>query len=55
VVFEGLKLMLVSWYNIYNVDLEDINCAPFYTAKDGKTRDFVYSCLVNEGIDKGVL
>lgn len=55
VVFEGLKLMLVSWYNVNNIDLEDINCPPYYMSKDGVVRDFVKACLINEGIDKGLL
>jgi organic radical activating enzyme len=49
VLFNGLFIHLVSWYDVNNVDLWDINCPPYYRAKDGKIRDFVTSCLVNEG------
>ena len=53
VVCEGLKLMLVSWNDIHNVDLLEIDCPPFYRAKNGGIYNFVTSCLINEGISKG--
>jgi organic radical activating enzyme len=51
ILFEGLRMNLVSWYEVGNVDLQDINCPPYYKAKDGIIRDFVSSCLINEWID----
>jgi hypothetical protein len=52
VMHDGMHLILVSWYDVGNVDLDDIECPPFYRAMDGKVYDFVKSSLVNEGIVK---
>lgn len=44
----GLMYMLVSWYDSYNVDLDDINCGPWYKAKDGTINNLVTTCFINE-------
>lgn len=49
----GITYAIVSWFDVDNVDLNEIQCPPTYTAKDGVTRDFVYSMLVNEGMAHG--
>lgn len=48
VFYEELDIKLVSWYDIGNVDLWDINCAPYYRANDGSINNLVTSCLLNE-------
>jgi hypothetical protein len=48
----GMLFALVSWYDRFNVDLDDINCGPWYRAKNGEVHDLVYSCLINEGMAK---
>ncbi|MFZ2950893.1 MAG: radical SAM protein [Desulfuromonadaceae bacterium] len=48
----GLNIMPVSWYGTDNVDLQDIACAPWYRAKDGKAYNLLHALLVNEGMDK---
>lgn len=48
---EGLLLFLVSWYNKFNIDLKDIDCAPYYKAKDGNIYNILTSFVVNEGIE----
>ena len=45
---DGLPIMAVSWYDKYNIDLEDINCAPYYRGKDGVVRDFLSASILNE-------
>jgi len=50
--FDGLHTMLVSWYDVWNVDLNDINCPPWYRAKDGNLYNFVTAALINEGYHK---
>lgn len=50
VTHEGLPLILVSWYDVGNIDLDDIDCPPYYRAMNGKVYDFVKACMVNEGI-----
>lgn len=52
---DGIFYMLVSWYDAYNVDLLDINCPPFYTAKTGQIENIVTAALINEGMQKGYL
>jgi uncharacterized radical SAM superfamily Fe-S cluster-containing enzyme len=49
-IFEGMKIKLVSWYDKYNVDLDDIDCPPYMEAKDGSVNNFVISALINEGM-----
>jgi len=51
----GIIHMPVSWYDRFNIDMLDINCAPYYQAKTGETMNFLTSMLINEGIDKGWL
>lgn len=52
---DGVYYMLVSWYDIENVDLLDIACPPFYRAKNGQIENIVTACLINEGMSKGWL
>jgi hypothetical protein len=42
-------LMLISWYDINNVDLQDIDCGPYHRANDGSVNNFVVSGLLNAG------
>jgi organic radical activating enzyme/GNAT superfamily N-acetyltransferase len=44
---DGLYLMLISWYDAMNVDLDDIDCGPWYKAKDGEVYNFVTAALKN--------
>lgn len=55
VSYEGMWLMLVSWYQIENVDLIDIACPPYYRAKNGEVCNLVRWGLINEGMQKGFL
>jgi organic radical activating enzyme len=52
VIHDGLKVKCVSWYDVQNVDLEDINCAPWYKANDGTLNNLVTTGLINEGLCK---
>lgn len=52
VTHDGMNLKLISWYNVRNVDLEDIDCAPWYRARDGQIYNLVTACLVNERLSK---
>jgi len=47
VIHEGLNVKLVSWYDKWNVDLIDINCPPYYRAKDGKLYNAATAFLKN--------
>ena len=49
----GLRYMLVSWYNVNNIDLLDINCPPVYKSKIGVIENLVTAAIVNEGLSKG--
>jgi len=40
-------LMLISWYDINNVDLCDIDCGPYHRADDGSVNNFVVTGLLN--------
>jgi organic radical activating enzyme len=51
----GLWLMLVSWYDVTNVDLRDIDCPPYYRARNGEVVNLVTYGLINEGMEKGWL
>lgn len=53
--WQNLDLMLVSWYDRFNIDLRDIACPPLYRAKNGRVCNFVTGCMINEGMDKGWL
>lgn len=55
VVHNGLFLMLVAWYGVHNVDLIDIDCAPWYRARNGQVCNMVTAGLINEGMAKGWL
>jgi organic radical activating enzyme len=55
VMYEGVFLMLVSWYDASNVDLVDIDCAPFYRARNGEVKNFVTACIINEGMERGFI
>lgn len=55
VLFDGAFLMLLSWHDVTNVDLPDINCAPWYRARNGQVLNFVTAALVNEGMAAGYL
>lgn len=46
---------VISWNDVNNVDLMDIDCPPTYRAKNGEVADFVKSMLTNEGMSKGWL
>jgi len=52
ILFNGLFIMPVSWYDVNNVDLDDISCPPYYRAKDGNLYNFVTAELINAGINK---
>lgn len=49
----GIMHMLVSWYDRFNVDMLDINCAPYYQPKTGETMNILTAMLINEGLQKG--
>lgn len=53
--WRGVWLMLVSWYDVTNVDLREIDCPPFYRAKNGEVCNLVTWGLINEGLDNGWL
>jgi organic radical activating enzyme len=55
VLYEGCWLMLVSWYDRTNIDLVDVDCAPWYRARNGQVENFVTACLINEGYEQGWL
>jgi organic radical activating enzyme len=48
IVYQDLPIMLVSWYTRNNVDIYDIDCPPYYLAKDGSLNNLVLSCIKNE-------
>ena len=50
VLFDGLILMLVSWYSVDNVDLIDIDGAPYYRAQNGQIANIVTAAIINEGM-----
>lgn len=54
VLVNGVWLMLVSWNDTANVDLNDIDCAPYYKARNGEVANMVVALLINEGWDKGM-
>jgi uncharacterized radical SAM superfamily Fe-S cluster-containing enzyme len=47
-IIDELPLMLVSWYDKFNIDLQDIDCPPYYLSKDGIIRDFLSASILNE-------
>lgn len=52
---DGIIYMLVSWYDVENIDLLDINCPPTYTSIIGNVENIVTAMIVNEGFKKGFL
>lgn len=53
VLYERMRIMLVSWNDVTNVDLNELSVMPFYRARNGEIRNLVVACLINEGWDKG--
>ena len=53
VAYDRMHLMLVSWYDVSNIDLVDVDCAPYYRARTGEVQNFVTAMLINEGLSKG--
>ncbi len=53
ILFEGINMAIISWYDVTNVDLLDIAMPPTYTAKNGETCDFLKAMLINQGIKSG--
>lgn len=51
--FQGLEIRLVHWYDIMNIDLWDIDCPPYYKARNGKLYNMLTACIINEGLAKG--
>jgi len=52
--FNGnLHLIPAAFPDVFRVDLQEIDCAPWYRAKDGSVNNILTSLLINEGIDKG--
>lgn len=45
-----MDLRLVSWYDVNNVDLWDIDCPPLYRDDKGVLRNFVTAAIRNEGL-----
>ena len=52
VAYDGMWIMIVSWYDRTNIDLIDVDCAPWYRARNGEVKNFVVSCLINEGLEE---
>lgn len=52
---DQLPIMLVSWYDVYNIDCNDINIPPFYRARTGEIANIVTANIINEGLMKGWL
>lgn len=52
VELDNMLFMLVSWYDRFNVDLDEINCGPWYRARNGEVHNLVTSCLINEGMGR---
>jgi hypothetical protein len=50
IIHDGMLFHLVSWYDLSNIDLEDINCGPWYRAKDGSINNLVTTGLINGGL-----
>jgi hypothetical protein len=45
---DGLSYMVVAWYDRFNIDLEDVDCPPYYKGQDGVIRDFLSASILNE-------
>ena len=42
------------WYDRFNIDLNDIDCPPYYKAKDGSVNNIVTSFLINERMQDAI-
>lgn len=52
VIVDGnINIALISWYDKFNVDLDDINCGPWFKAKDGTINNLATSFILNEKND----
>lgn len=49
---DGMHVMFVSWQDINNVDLDELDGPPYCQALDGKAYNFGVTGIVNEGIAK---
>lgn len=45
--------MVMSWYDVNNIDILDINCPPVYKSKIGLVENLNTASIVNEGLSKG--
>ena len=50
---DDMPVKLISWYDVQNIDLNDIDCPPYYKARDGNLYNFVTAALVNAGMERG--
>lgn len=48
VVLDGMTFKLISWSDITNVDLNDIDCPPYYRALDGTVNNLLTTLLKNQ-------
>lgn len=53
-LMDGMRVELVSWYDVNNVDLWDVDCPPYYRANDGSVNNLIITCIINEGMGKKV-
>lgn len=51
----SIYYMLVSWYDVTNIDIVDIKCPPYYRACTGMVDNIVTSNIINEGLYRGWL
>jgi hypothetical protein len=49
-VWRGLSVAVMAWYDKWNVDVTDSECKPHYKAHDGTINDIVVTWIVNEGL-----
>jgi hypothetical protein len=52
VIHDGLDIKVISWYDVKNIDLRDIDCQPYYRANNSTVNNLVTTQLINEGIEK---
>ena len=50
VYHDGYPLKLVSWYDVNNIDLNDINGPPYFRANDGNVYQMLTAYILNERI-----
>ena len=48
ILLEDMHIMPISWYDINNVDLEDIDCPPFYRSSNGRLYNLATALIRNE-------